>query len=266
MTLTSLTQAYEEILQNPKKLQDEVIPTGYQMIDQILDGGFRKGNLIVIGARPGTGKTTLALNIAEKVIFTHKSVLFISLKTPLNELTDRFIASVAGIDYSRILNNTMTDEDFNKFQTGAEKLKESGEIFTDDESNISCVEKTANGLIKHHGVSLIIIDELEYLQTPGYDNADDNLNGVLIQLKKLARHLTVPVIALTQNTRKYENRSNEGPQITIPDVTMLLYQNQREPLEQQIEILIRKKYGQAGVELLNFDKHFFRLEPMENNE
>lgn len=277
----SLTRAYLERgldirdrQQNPEKYQNEVIPTGYPAIDQLLAGGFRKGNLIVIGARPGTGKTTLGLNIAERLIFNStikEPVLFFSLEMPLNEITDRFMASVAGIEHSIILNANMTDEDYIKWKCGGDKLQESNVIFVDDKSNIKPIEikARASRFKQRRGLSLIVIDYLQYIQIPGYKNKVDELSKISNELKALAKDLNVPVIALAQLNRNSENRSDKTPGPADlrgsgsieqdADIAMFIYR--KDPHDQQTEILISKnRHGQTGQVFLTFNGQYSRFE------
>lgn len=277
----SLTRAYLEkgldIMdrqRNPEKYQNEVIPTGYPAIDPLLAGGFRKGNLIVIGARPGAGKTTLGLNIAERLIFNSTikdPVLFFSLEMPFNEITDRFMASVAGIDHSAILNANMSDEDYIKWKSGSDKLQESNVIFVDDRSNLKPIEikARASRFKQRRGLSLIVVDYLQYIQIPGYKNKVDELSQISHDLKDLATDLNVPVIALAQLNRNSENRNDKTPGPADlrgsgaieqdADVAMFIYR--KDPHDQQTEILISKnRHGPTGTALLTFNGQYSRFE------
>lgn len=277
----SLTRAYIERgldirdrQQNPEKFQEDVIPTGYPAIDQLLAGGFRKGNLIVVGARPGTGKTTLGLNIAERLIFNsaiQDPVLFFSLEMPFNEITDRFMASVAGIEHSQILNAKLSYEDYIQWQNGRERLQKSNEIFVDDTSNLKPIEIRARaGRFKQRfGLSLIVIDYLQYIQIPGYKNKVEELTKISNELKALAKDLNVPVVALAQLNRNSENRGDKTPGIADlrgsgsieqdADIAMFIYR--KDPDEQQTEILISKnRHGQTGSVFLTFNGQYSRFE------
>ncbi|WP_274968308.1 replicative DNA helicase [Succinimonas amylolytica] len=260
--------------QNPEKYQNEVIPTGYPAIDQILTGGFRKGNLIVIGARPGTGKTTLGLNIAERLIFNStikEPVLFFSLEMPFHEITDRFIASVAGIDHSQILNANLSCDDYVLWQNGSEKLKNSNVIFVDDKSNIKPIEikARASRFKQRRGLSLIVIDYLQYIQIAGYKNRVEELSEISRQLKSLAKDLNVPVIALAQLNRNSENRSDRTPGPADlrgsgsieqdADIAMFIYR--KDPHDQQTEIIVSKnRHGKTGSVLLTFNGQYSRFD------
>ena len=276
-----LTRAYYERgldirdrQQNPEKYQNEVIPTGYEGLDLLLAGGFRKGNLIVIGARPGTGKTTLGLNIAERLIFNstiQDPVLFFSLEMTCNEITDRFMASEAGIEHSKILNANMTDEDFIKWQKGRERLEKSNKIWVDDESNLKPTEiKTrASRFKQRYGLSLIVIDYLQYIHIPGYKNTVDELTKISNELKALAKDLNVPVIALAQLNRNSEKRNDKTPGPADlrgsgsieqdADIAMFIYRDKKK--DQQTEILVSKnRHGQTGSVFLTFNGQYSRFE------
>lgn len=277
----NLNRAYVERMQEhrdrqekPEEHQGEIIPTGYPAIDQLLAGGFRKGNLIVIGARPGTGKTTLGLNIAERLIFNStitEPVLFFSLEMPFHEITDRFIASVAGIDHAAILNASMTAEDYISWKNGFDRLKDRNVIFVDDRSNLKPVEikARASRFKQQRGLSLIVVDYLQYIQNPGYKNKTEELEKISNELKALAKDLDVPVIALAQLNRNSENRGDKTPGMADlrgsgaieqdADVAMFIYR--KNPQEQQTEILISKnRHGQTGSVFLTFNGQYARFD------
>lgn len=277
----NLTSAYIERYldirdrqQNPEKFQNEVIPTGYPALDQKLAGGFRKGNLIVIGARPGTGKTTLGLNIAERLIFNatiQEPVLFYSLEMPLNEITDRFIASVANVDHSRIITLKLSEDDHSNVITGFDRLKNRNVIFVDDRSDLKPVEikARASRFKQQRGLSLIVVDYLQYIQIPGYKSKVEELTKISNELKALAKVLNVPVIALAQLNRNSENRTDKTPGPADlrgsgsieqdADIAMFIYR--KDPNDQQTEILISKnRHGQTGSEKLTFNGQYSRFE------
>ncbi len=277
----NLTSAYIERYldirdrqQNPEKFQNEVIPTGYPALDQKLAGGFRKGNLIVIGARPGTGKTTLGLNIAERLIFNatiQEPVLFYSLEMPLNEITDRFMASVANVDHSRIITLKLSEDDHSNVITGFDRLKNRNVIFVDDRSDLKPVEikARASRFKQQRGLSLIVVDYLQYIQIPGYKSKVEELTKISNELKALAKVLNVPVIALAQLNRNSENRGDKTPGPADlrgsgsieqdADIAMFIYR--KDPHEQQTEILISKnRHGQTGSIFLTFNGQYSRFE------
>lgn len=277
----NLTSAYIERYldirdrqQNPEKFQNEVIPTGYPALDQILAGGFRKGNLIVIGARPGTGKTTLGLNIAERLIFNttiQEPVLFYSLEMPLNEITDRFMASVANVDHSRIITLKLSEDDHANVITGFDKLKDRNVIFVDDRSDLKPTEikARASRFKQQRGLSLIVVDYLQYIQIPGYKSKVEELTKISNELKALAKVLNVPVIALAQLNRNSENRGDKTPGPADlrgsgsieqdADIAMFIYR--KDPHEQQTEILISKnRHGQTGSIFLTFNGQYSRFD------
>ena len=275
--------------QNPEKFQNEIIPTGYPAIDQLLAGGFRKGNLIVIGARPGTGKTTLGLNIAERLIFNStikEPVLFFSLEMPLNEITDRFMASVANVDHSRIITLKLSEDDHENIIKGFFKLKDDKQddkqddklkdkvrnvIYVDDKSDLKPVEikARASRFKQQRGLSLIVVDYLQYIQIPGYKSKVEELSQISHDLKGLAKDLNVPVIALAQLNRNSENRSDKRPETADlrgsgsieQDADIAMFIHRKDPQDQQVAIIISKnRHGPTGTALLTFNGQYSRFE------
>ena len=260
--------------QNPEKYQNEAISTGYPAIDQLLDGGFRKCEFIVIGARPGTGKTTLGLNIAERLIFNsaiQDPVLFFSLEMNFKQIAQRGLSSICGVELSKIRTATLDYEDHILCKTGTDRLKESNKIFVDDRSNLKPVEikARASRFKQQRGLSLIVVDYLQYIQNPGFQNQAEALEKISKELKALAKDLHVPIIALAQLNRNLENRSDKTPGMADlrgsgaieqdADIAMFIYR--KDPHDQQTEILISKnRHGQTGSVFLTFNGQYSRFD------
>ena len=197
--------------------------------------------------------------------------MFFSLEMPCHEITDRFMASVAGIDHSAILNANMTAEDFILWKNGFDKLKDRTAIFVDDRSNLKPIDikARASRFKQQRGLSLIVVDYLQYIQIPGYKNKTEELERISNELKALAKELNVPVIALAQLNRNSENRGDKTPGPADlrgsgsieqdADVAMFIYR--KDPHDQQTEILISKnRHGPTGSELLTFNGQYARFD------
>ncbi|WP_406043691.1 replicative DNA helicase [Succinimonas sp.] len=268
--------------QNPEKYQNEIIPAGYQVIDDQLDGGFRKGEFIVIGARPGTGKTTLGLNIAERLLFNSKikdPVLFFSLEMNYNEIIDRGSASVCNVELSKIRTAKVKDEDYILWKDGIDRLKEINEknsnkkIAIEERSDLKPTEikARASRFKQQRGLSLIVIDYLQYIQNPGYKNKVDEISSISHELKDMAKKLSVPVVALAQLNRNPENRSDKTPGTADlrgsgsieqdADIVMLI--DRKDPQNPETDIIIKKcRNGKPGVVNLRFNGQYSRFEDL----
>lgn len=188
-----------------------MIPSGFPKLDGILGGGFLRGGLYIVAARPGMGKTTFALNLTDQI---KGGVLFVSLEMSENQLAAKRIASVTGIPSHRLLSGyNMTEEEHEKIASAAAALASSGVVMNKrcgaTVAEIAAMARTVEGL------SAVVVDYLGLIQ-PGnarvsrYE-ATTEISGAL---KRLAISLNVPVIALAQLNRAAESREDKRPRIS----------------------------------------------------
>jgi replicative DNA helicase len=213
------------------------IETGFHDLDHILSG-MQKSNLIILAARPGTGKTAFMVNMAQHIALNEKKAIGIfSLEMSKEELVDRMLVAQADIDAWRLkTGNKLTDDDFKNLSDAMGQLAEAP-IFIDDTPGISIVEmrSKARRLQLEHNVGVIFVDYLQ-LVDPGkkYDNRVQEVSVVSQSLKNLARELRIPVLSASQLNRSVENRGNDRrPQLSDlresgaieqdADVVMFLY-------------------------------------------
>lgn len=216
------------------------VPTGFADVDFKL-AGLQDSNMIVLAARPGTGKTAFTLNIAQNVAAIHKlPVAFFSLEMSKEELVDRMLVAQADIDAWRLKTGKLTDEDFTKLSDAMGQLAEAP-IFIDDTPGITVMEMRtkARRIQMEHGVKLIIVDYLQ-LVNPGkkFEGRVQEVSYVSQNMKNLARELKVPVIAVSQLSRAVEARGTKEPQLSDlresgaieqdADVVMFLYRPESE--------------------------------------
>ena len=210
-----LVDAYDRI-ENLHKNKGALrgLKTGFKDLDN-KTAGLQKGDLIIIGARPAMGKTTFAQNIAYNVATINKSgVLFFSMEMAQNEIVDRMISDVSGINNWNLRTGNLSDEDFAKV---GDALGEMGEapIYIDDTSSMTVLElRNKARRAKHdHDIGLIIVDYLQLIQ--GSDryagNRVQEVTEISRGLKQLARELEVPVIALAQLSRSVTGRDDPRP-------------------------------------------------------
>ena len=183
------------------------VPTGYIALDNILSG-FQESDLIIIAARPSTGKTSLALDIARKVAVNHNvPVGFFSLEMSADQLTDRMLSAQAQVDAWRIRTGRgLTDDDFARISQAMETLSKAP-IYIDDKpgNSINHMRSTARRLKAEHGLGLVFVDYLQLMTTSkNYDSMVNQVTEISRSLKALARELEVPVIALSQLSRAVE--------------------------------------------------------------
>lgn len=230
------------------------IPTGFSELDRKL-AGMQDSNLLILAARPGLGKTAMALGIA-----MHDSVVkkipvgMFSLEMSKEELVDRLLVAQADIDAWRLKTGKLTDEDFDKLQEAMGELADAP-LFIDDTPGISIMEMRtkARRLQIEHGLKLIIVDYLQLIN-PGrsFENRVQEVSYVSQALKNLARELKIPVLALSQLSRAVEARGTKVPQLADlresgsieqdSDVVMFLYRPDDDVSSDKIlvELLISK--------------------------
>lgn len=214
------------------------VPTGFPEVDNKL-AGMQDSNLIILAARPGTGKTAMILNMAQYATVKEKIPTGIfSLEMSKEELVDRLLVSQADIDAWRLKTGKLSDEDFTKLSDAMGELAEAP-LYIDDTPGMNIIEMRtkARRLQVEHGVKLIIIDYLQ-LCDPGrkFDSRVQEVSIISQSLKNLARELRIPVLACSQLSRAVETRGTRVPELSDlresgsieqdADVVMFLYREE----------------------------------------
>lgn len=193
------------------------VKTGYRDLDN-MTAGLQPSDLIILAARPAMGKTTLVTNLAYNVAtLNNKAVLFFSLEMSKEQLIDRMLADVSGVDSWNIRTGNLTDEDFAKLSEASGEMAEAP-IFIDDTPGMSVLEMRTKARRAAHNqpLGLIIIDYLQLMQATSArkdGNRVQEVSEISRGLKLLARELNVPVIALSQLSRSVESRNPQIPQL-----------------------------------------------------
>lgn len=232
--LSQSFERLEELSKNPDKLRG--VPTGFRDLDNKL-AGLQDSNLIILAARPGIGKTTFSLNIAQHVALKYKfPVGIFSLEMSKEELVDRLLVGQADIDAWRLKTGKLSDDDYSRLTEAMGDLSEAP-IFIDDTPGLSILEmrSKARKLKAEKGIKLIIIDYLQLADAgKKIENRVQEVSFISQNLKHLARELKIPVIALSQLSRAVEHRGGDKkPQLADlresgsieqdADVVMFLY-------------------------------------------
>lgn len=193
------------------------VPTGFIDLDRITHG-LNKGNLIIIAGRPGMGKTSLALNIAQHVAFREeRTVGVFSLEMSAQELTLRVLCSEAEVDFGRLRSGHLSQKQWSRVIQAARKNSK-GPLFIDDSASLTPLELSskARRLKAEHALSLLIVDYLQLMGGGGrYENRNLEIAAITRGLKQLAKELEIPVIALSQLSRQPERRGKDHrPQLS----------------------------------------------------
>lgn len=181
------------------------IPTGIGELDKKITG-LNKSDLIILGARPGMGKTSFALNIARNVaVNAGKTVCFFSLEMSRDQLAQRMLSSEAAIGSEKLRTGELANEEWTRLTQAGENLSKA-EIYFDETSNITVPEMMAK-LRRMKRVDLVIIDYLGLMHSPRHtDNRVQEISEITRSLKIMAKELKIPVIACAQLSRATEQK------------------------------------------------------------
>ena len=192
------------------------VPSGFKDLDN-LTAGFQPSDLIIIAGRPSMGKTALCLNIAEHVSVEAKMpVAFFSLEMSKEQLTQRLLASRARVDLSRLRKGFLKQEDWSALTNAVGTLYEAP-IYIDDTAGQTVLEIRAKArrLMNEKDLKLIIIDYLQLMRgRRNVDNREQEISEISRGLKALAKELNIPVVALSQLSRRTEQREGNKPQLS----------------------------------------------------
>jgi replicative DNA helicase len=187
------------------------LPSGFADLDA-MTRGFHPGNLVVIAGRPGMGKTSLALNIAEHAaIRENRAVGLFSLEMSQEELALRILSSEVDISFGPLRSGHLSQKQWTKVVQAVKTISQAP-LFIDDSANPSMLEiaSKARRLRAESGLDLIVVDYLQLMQgTARYENRNLEIAAVTRGLKQLAKELSIPVIALSQLSRQPERRSGD---------------------------------------------------------
>ena len=202
----------EELHKNKGALRG--LKTGFRDLDK-KTAGLQKGDLIIIGARPAMGKTTFAQNLAYNIAsINKKGVLFFSMEMAANEIVDRMISDVSGVDNWKMRTGNLSDEEFAKIGDALGEMDEIP-IYIDDTSSMTIVElrNKARRAVHDHDIGIIIVDYLQLIAGDGAYRGNRVMEVTEISrgLKILARELEVPVVALAQLSRNVTGRDDPRP-------------------------------------------------------
>ena len=205
-------------LDNAEKLSEDDsdvtgLSTGYPYLDKIT-AGMHPDELTILAARPGVGKTALALNLAENVaVQDHKAVAIFSLEMSADQLASRLICAQGSIDANHLRTGQISDDERKNLIIATGSLAET-QIYIDDTPGIKMAEIRAKSrrLAKENGnLGFIVVDYLQLIEGTGQENRQQEVSVISRQLKKLSKELHVPVLALSQLSRSVEQRQDKRP-------------------------------------------------------
>lgn len=190
------------------------VPSGFFDLDDAL-AGMQPSNLLILAARPGMGKTALALNIAQYVAVEKQlPVGFFSLEMSQEELVDRLLVSQADIDAWKLKTGRLGEDEFTQLSDAMGVLADAP-LYIDDTPGLSVLEMRtkARRLMAEKGLKLLVVDYLQLIRGRGLENRVTEVAEISQGLKNLARELKIPILSLSQLSRAVEHRGSKQPQL-----------------------------------------------------
>lgn len=273
-----------------KKLQNEGadamnIPTGFSGVDKLLIG-LGKTDLVLIGARPGMGKTTFAMNIATAVARTYKErgedkkVCVFSLEMSNEQLVSRMLSSEAMVESTHLRSGQLSGEEWKKLAEAASLLSEC-QILTDDTTGMT-ITAMKSKLRRARNVGLVVIDYLQLMQSDRrIDNRVNEVAEISRNLKIMAKEFGVPVICCAQLSRGPESRTDKRPMLSDlrdsgaieqdADIVMFLYRDEyygdSDSNQNTAEVIIAKnRHGSTGKIPMGFIGKYSKFTTLSDRE
>lgn len=216
-SLRPASEVVQEILKAVEMRKDGFsgCPTGFTDLDR-LTNGLQPSDLIILAGRPGMGKSAFALTLAANSSVNYgKHVAFFSLEMGAEQLMQRIICSLAGIELSKFRSGHLNQDEFAKLPGAASRIMQSNTLYVDDNLDLGIMEllSKCRSLKRKVGLDLVIVDYLQLMKTGKEENRAVAVGAISRGLKVLAKDLKIPVIALAQLSRKTEERADAARSI-----------------------------------------------------
>lgn len=264
------------------------LETHFPDLDKMLNG-FNKSNLMILAARPAMGKTSLAMNIAENISFKNDCYIGVfSLEMSADQLTERIFCSQAEIPAELIKTGAAQGGDYQRLLETYKKL-ETNKIIFDDQAGLKVTElrSRARRMKETYDIKFLVIDYLQMLSGTGTkisnENRQNEVSEISRMLKNLARELDIPILCLSQLSRKVEERESKKPMMSDlrdsgaleqdADIVMFLYRHEYynsfdRPGRAELTIS-KNRHGEIGTVQLYFKKElakFYSIDPFLRGE
>ncbi|MDO5723117.1 MAG: replicative DNA helicase [Flaviflexus sp.] len=268
-------------LQNNEKLKGTLdgVSTGFKDVDDILNG-LRGGQMIIVAARPGAGKSTFAMDVCRAAaIRDGQAAVYFSLEMNRIELSMRVLAAESSVFLDRMIKGKMDEVDWRKILEALDRKISDAPLIIDDSANLTMGEIRAKcrRLKQQHDIKLIVIDYLQLLTSGSrkVESRQQEVSEFSRSIKLLAKELDVPIIAVAQLNRDSEKRETKKPMVSDlresgsleqdADVVILLhredmYRSKDEQPTGEGEVIIGKhRAGPVGSVMLTFQGHYARF-------
>lgn len=261
---------YLQLLQDMSDGNNPAIETGIEGLDSILNGGLRRGEVFVLGARPKHGKTALSLTMARNIARAY-NVLFLSQEMPINQLMHRHTAASGSFDLARILAAKAEDHEMWTAVTEAARKLGDLHLIHDDQCALTLMDIRRKSLQvrRAHGLDVLFIDFLQLMNGAGEENRNRELDVIVNGIKTMAMDLEIAVVLLSQMSRKADEHygrptmthlRDSGAIEAAADQIALLFTDWAHPMSKrapnfkgysELEIVAHRN-GPQGIVPLNF--------------
>jgi replicative DNA helicase len=257
--VASLHQLVDQAMTDLEKIQNREsafagVPTGFRDVDALLSG-MQAGNLIIVAARPGVGKSSFITNIARNVaVDAQRPVAMFSLEMSRWEIGMRLLCAEARVPWDSIRNKRVAADDWSRIAQAADTLHDAP-LSVVDSGNVTLVDIRAKArrLAARHRLGVIMVDYLQLMShTRRVENRQQEIAEISRGLKMLAKELEIPVVAVSQLNRDPERRQDKRPQLSDlresgaleqdADVVMFIHRDDSDPAKKGLADLIVAKH------------------------
>ena len=287
--VATVTQELLEQTERNAKKNTEItgLDTGFNALNKLTQG-FQKGQLIILAARPAMGKSAMALNLAFNVskMNNNAKVAIFSLEMPKIQLLERMVSADAHIKLGNIKTGKLDDSEWVRFNNSLNKLNSMNLYFDDNSSlTISDIRAKCRKLKADTGLDMILIDYLQLISSSSEsrnESQNEKITKISRNLKLMARELEVPVIALSQLSRKVEDREDKTPAMADlrdsgaieqdADIVMFIYREEyylksKSERKGEADLIIGKnRSGGIGTVVFNFMGEYQRFKEIIKEE
>jgi len=265
--------------------EERVTPTRLHALDTHLGGGFRPGELIILGARPGMGKTALAMQLMHNIARHKQPILMFSAEMSMPSMVERGMSEMTGIAMHELRRRQISQERFDALMRASERMAKMP-VAIDDTSGITTAQMMtrAQRFQRQHGLGLIVFDYLELAGDQGTQGEQHRVSEIGRQLKHIARTVDVPFVALSQLSRNVENRTPPTPRMSdirqsgaieaAADIVILMYRHDYYVGQGQVAMeadkigvadlyISKQRNGQNGKVSLRFDETSMRFTDLD---
>ena len=265
-----LGQTFDEVLDNLDK-PPTLMPTSFAKINEVIDG-FRPGAVYVVAARPGVGKTMLGMEFAHYAAHNH-GVLFFSMEMSKQELAKRIISSVSNVTATEIFRGNIEQESWKRIANSRSNIAEGLMIDDRPGTSVDRIRAVFHKALAERPIDMIVIDYLGLMEdVQASKSRYEKITNISNDVKRLARELNVPIIALHQLNRAVEHRAEPRPTLSDlrdsgaieqdADVVMLLHRDQDADgsFMSELKVAIAKnRHGTQGLKTLQIHPSYMRI-------